>query len=419
MINNFHFSQKLNKLHRQAIKISNEKTQEFFHNSTINTGKVLQAFRNQRVSESDFKTTTGYGYNDYGRDKLDKIWAEICKAEAAIYRTQFVSGTHALSTVLYGILRPGDELVSLTGTPYDTILKVIGVDSTIGSLLEFSIKYNEVNCILEKSLDLNIIKKELKNRKIKMVFVQRSRGYSSRRSLSISEIEKICLTVKKISPDTIIFVDNCYGEFTEEKEPIEIGADIIAGSLLKNPGGGLVNCGGYISGKKHLVDLAANRLTAPGLGSHVGASLFDNKYMYQGLFMAPHSVFQALRSICYAAALFNLAEFHTNPWYNERRCDIIQSIALKTAKNVKAFCKGLQKYSPVDSFVIPEPWDIPGYCDKIIMAAGTFVQGSSIEISADAPMKSPYILFLQGGIIFEHSIIAILGALEEIINLNR
>ncbi|CQR74372.1 methionine gamma-lyase [Sporomusa ovata DSM 2662] len=384
--------------------------------SESNTAKVLKAFRNHQISEYLFRTTTGYGYGDSGRDRLEAVWAELCGAEKALVRTQFVSGTHALACVLFGLLRPGDELLALTGTPYDTMQTVIGQKiHTPGSLIESGITYQEIP-MTPAGVNLNAIAGYLKSN-TKIALLQRSRGYSLRKPLSISEISAACAEIKRHKPDCICFVDNCYGEFVDTIEPTAAGIDIMAGSLIKNPGGGLAPSGGYIAGKAELVDMASYRLTAPGLGGHLGASLADSRLLYQGLFLAPHVVAQSLKGAIFAAILFDLLGYKTLPHFNELRGDIIQAIELGSPEKMIAFCQGLQQYSPVDAHVRPLPGPMPGYTDPVIMAGGTFIQGSSIELSADGPLRPPYIIYLQGGLTFEHAALGILGAANAIINM--
>ena len=381
--------------------------------SEENTLKVLTAMRECKVSDIHFNTSSGYAYDDIGRSKLEELYAKVFAAESALVRTQFVSGTHALATVLFGILRPGDKLVSLTGTPYDTMQTVIGYTaSSSGSLKEYGILYDELP-LNEGRVDVERIADVLDER-TKMVLIQRSRGYSRRPTLLIEDIREICNQVHRLKPDCICFVDNCYGEFVESLEPTQAGADIMAGSLIKNPGGGLAPTGGYIVGREDLVELASYRLTAPGMGTELGASLVNNRLFFQGLFLAPHVVSQALKGALFAAGIFENLGYTTYPRISDERGDIIQAIELGTAEKLVAFCSGVQKYSPVDSFVKPEPWDMPGYTDQIIMAAGTFVQGASIEFSADGPLRSPYNVYLQGGLTFEQVMFGILGAAEEI-----
>lgn len=377
-----------------------------------NTLKVLNAMRECKVSEAHFNTTSGYAYDDIGRGKLDELYAKIFGAERALVRTQFVSGTHALATALFGILRPGDELVSLTGKPYDTMQTVIGYDNpSPGSLKEFGILYDELP-LVDGRVDMGGISSVLKP-STKLVLIQRSRGYSMRPPLTVSDIGEIVAEVKRVKPDCVCFVDNCYGEFVDTKEPLEAGADLMAGSLIKNPGGGIAPTGGYIVGRKDLVELASYRLTAPGMGDELGASLANNRWMFQGIFLAPHVVAQAIKGAIFAAGLFSRLGYRTNPLPEEQRGDIIQAIELGSAEKLTAFCRGIQKYSPVDSFAAPEAWDMPGYADQVIMAAGTFVQGASIEFSADGPLRPPYNVYLQGGLTLEHAVIGILGAARE------
>lgn len=412
------FPQKIIELRNQTI----EKVRPEFNKADgiaeQNTIRVLNSFRKAKIADYHFRTTTGYAYNDIGREKLEEVWADICGAESALVRTQFVSGTHALATVLFGILRPGDELLAITGAPYDTMQTVIGYhEKSIGSLTEFGVVYKEVP-LSDKGLDFSNIKKNISD-KTKMVLIQRSRGYSMRSPLTISDIQKACEFVKSIKSDCICFVDNCYGEFVEVQEPTAVGADIIAGSLIKNPGGGLAPTGGYIAGRKDLVELAAYRLTAPGIGSEVGASLADNRLLFQGLFLAPHVTAQAVKGAIFAAEFFSQQGYTTLPLATEQRSDIIQAIELGSAEKMVAFCRGLQKYSPVDSYVRPEPSAMPGYSDQVIMAAGTFVQGASIELSADGPLRAPYAVYLQGALTLEHAIIGIMGAAVEVMTVKK
>lgn len=408
------FDNKLNSLRQQALKEAQQQFAIIDEIAANNTVRVLDAFRHHRISEYHFRTTSGYAYNDAGREKLEAVWADICETEKALVRTQFVSGTHALASVLFGILRPGDELLAVTGTPYDTMQSVIGYDvSSRGSLKEFGISYTEVPMVHGK-VDISSVIAQLKSN-TKIVLIQRSRGYSLRSPLTIEEIQEIISEVKRKKPECICFVDNCYGEFVDLREPSAIGADIIAGSLIKNPGGGIAPTGGYVAGKADLVDLVSYRLTAPGIGSELGASLVENRLLFQGLFMAPHTTAQAVKGAIFAASLFSLLGFHTIPCVQERRSDIIQAIELGSPEKMIAFCRGLQKYSPVDSYVLPEPSAMPGYSDKVIMAGGTFIQGASIELSADGPIRPPYTVYLQGGLTFEHAAIGIMGAAAEVL----
>ena len=411
------FSKKITDLKREVLKESEPLFAHIEDVAEANTLKVLDAMRECRVSDAHFNTTTGYAYDDIGRGKLEELYAKIFGAERALVRTQFVSGTHALATVLFGILRPGDELVSLTGKPYDTMQTVIGYDNpSPGSLKEFGVLYNELPMVAGK-VDMGHIKDVITD-KTKMVEIQRSRGYSMRSPLSIEDIRAITAEVHRIKPDCICFVDNCYGEFVDYEEPTQAGADIMAGSLIKNPGGGIAPTGGYIVGRNDLVELASYRLTAPGMGDELGASLSNNRLLFQGLFLAPHVVSQAIKGAIFAAGMFAKLGYKTLPLPTEVRGDIIQAIELGSADKLIAFCGGIQKYSPVDSFAAPEPWDMPGYADKIIMAAGTFVQGASIEFSADGPLREPYNVYLQGGLTFEHAIIGIMGAAQAVLDLD-
>lgn len=408
------FSPKLDEIKKDVLKKTSSLFEQIDTVSEINTKKVLDAMRKLKVSDAHFNTTSGYAYDDIGRQKLDELFAEVFGAERALVRTHFVSGTHALATVLFGILRPGDQLVSITGKPYDTMQTVIGYDNpSPGSLKEFGILYDEVP-IVDNKVAYDLIPEKV-TAKTKMVLIQRSRGYSMRSPLSLDDISKICSIVKGINPECVCFVDNCYGEFIDTREPVQVGADIMAGSLIKNPGGGIAPTGGYIVGKDKLVELASYRLTSPGMGDELGASLANNRLIFQGLFLAPHVVAQAVKGAIFAAGVFEALGFNTSPKSTEARGDIIQAIELGNAENLIAFCRGLQFNSPVDSFAAPEPWDMPGYADQVIMAAGTFVQGASIELSADGPMREPYAVYLQGGLTFEHAVIGILGAANEVI----
>lgn len=407
------FSKKIRSLKNEILT---KYQKEFVHVDQIaekNTLKVLEAMRECRVSDAHFNTSTGYAYDDLGRSKLEQLYAKVFGAERALVRTQFVSGTHALATVLFGILRPGDELVSLTGKPYDTMQTVIGYEHpSAGSLKEFGVGYKELP-MKDGRVDLPHIKDVISS-KTKVVEIQRSRGYSMRAPLSLDEIQKITAEVHRIKPDCICFVDNCYGEFVDTLEPTQVGADIMAGSLIKNPGGGLAPTGGYIVGRGDLVELSSYRLTAPGMGDELGASLANNRLLFQGFFLAPHVTAQAIKGAIFAAGMFTGLGYQTLPLPTEPRGDIIQAIELGSAEKLIAFCGGIQRYSPVDSFATPEPWDMPGYTDQIIMAAGTFVQGASIEFSADGPLRPPYNVYLQGGLTFEHAMIGIMGAAQAI-----
>ena len=381
----------------------------------VNTEKVITAFRNNMVSDYYLKPTTGYGYSDVGRDTLDLIYAEIFKTEAALVRSQFVSGTHALAVALLGNLRPGDELIGLTGTPYDTMQSIIGYPvKTKGSLVDLGVTYKELPMSGEQ-VDLEAVKK-IVTKNTKMVHIQRSCGYSSlRKTISVAEIGRIIAAAKEVNPDVIAYVDNCYGEFIEKQEPTEVGADIMAGSLIKNLGGGLAPTGGYIVGRADLVENASYRLTAPGLGGDMGATLGDTqREFYQGLFLAPHVVQQAVKTAIFAAAVFQKLGYEVKPLPQEARHDIIQAIKLESKQRLCDFCIAIQSNSPVDAHVAPVPAPLPGYQDDIVMAAGTFVQGASIELSADGPCREPYNVFFQGGLTFEHGRLAIMAAAKRV-----
>ena len=382
-----------------------------------NQQKVLSAFIKNRVSETDLGISTGYGYGDTGRDKLEQIMADCMGAEDAIMRHSLVSGTHTLNVALFGILRPKDKVLCLTGRPYDTITGVFGIDGeSDGSLADFGIEYRQIDLLDDGTPDINAIRTELKTGGYKMAYIQRSRGYSLRPSLTIQKLSELCKAVKSVSPNTVIMVDNCYGEFVEEKEPCEVGADIVAGSLIKNPGGGIAPTGGYIAGRKDLIEKCANRLTCAGVGKEVGASLGLNRELYLGLFSAPHVVGEALKTAVYSSALFEMLGYKVSPRFDEVRGDIIECITLGSKESLIAFCRGMQSGAPIDSFVVPEPWDMPGYTDKVIMAAGTFTLGASIELSADAPLRPPYAVWMQGGLNFHSAKTGVLLAVQSMIN---
>ena len=385
----------------------------------INGQKVLKAFIDNRVSETCMKGTTGYGYGDVGRDTLDKVFAQAFGGEDALVRHTFVNGTHALSTALFGVLRPGDVLLSVTGSPYDTMEEIIGIRGKDGdgSLRDFGVKYRQIELLPDGTPDCDKISVEAKN--AKMVYIQRSRGYSLRPSLSVETIGRIAKAAKESNPDVIVFTDNCYGEFVEEKEPLEVGADLMAGSLIKNPGGAIASTGGYICGRADLVEKCSYRLTCVGMGKEVGCSLERNREMYLGFFMAPEVVKSALKTSVFACRLFNMLGFETLPKAGEKRADIIASVLLKNEENLTAFCQGIQKGAPVDSFVTPEAWDMPGYESKVIMAAGAFTMGASIELSADAPIREPYAAWLQGGITYPSGKTGVLLAAAEMIKKNK
>lgn len=380
-----------------------------------NTKRIMEAFQEFRVSEACFAGTTGYGYDDLGRETLDKIWARVFGAEAALVRTGFVNGTHAIASALFASVGPGELLMPLMGAPYDTLRTAIGITGdAYGSLAFYGVKYAEVPT-KDGGPDLAAIEREVGEKRPRAVLIQRSRGYDSRRALSAEEVGELCRLVKRVSPDTVCVVDNCYGEFTELAEPTMLGADLAAGSLIKNPGGGLAPTGGYIAGRADLVERAAYRLTVPGIGGECGCTLGTNRQLYQGLFLAPHTTAQALKTAALCAAMLEKLGFDTEPGPQEPRYDIIQTVTLKTPENLKRFCRGIQAGSPVDSYVTPEPWQMPGYEDEVIMAAGAFIQGSSIELSADGPMRAPYRAFLQGGLTYESGRLGIMNAIAEML----
>ena len=379
-----------------------------------NTIRVMSAFQDHRVNEACFAGTTGYGYDDFGREVLDKVYAQVFGAEAARVRIQFVNGTHTISTALFAAVKPGDTLMSVTGLPYDTMRNVIGITGDeYGSLKFYGIGYDQVDLTESGEPDYDGIFAAVSEKKPAAVLIQRSRGYEERKSLSIDEIGRIIDAVKRANPDTVTVVDNCYGEFTEDREPCHVGADIIAGSLIKNPGGGIAPTGGYLAGRRELIDRAANRLTTPGIGGECGCTMGNNRLLFQGLFLAPHTVAQALKTSVFCAALFTDLGFETYPTPYEHRDDIVQMVKLRTPENLKKFCKGIQAGSPVDSFVTPEPWQMPGYDCDVIMAAGAFISGSSIELSADGPMREPYIAYVQGGLTYESGKLGIMLAASE------
>ena len=373
--------------------------------------KVLKGMQDNKVSDIHFAATTGYGYNDLGRDTLEDVYASVFHAESALVRPQLISGTHALNIALSGNLRPGDELLSPVGKPYDTLEEVIGIRDSVGSLKEYGVSYRQVDLLPDGTFDYENIAKAI-NEKTKLVTIQRSKGYDPRPTFSVKQIGELIAFVKKIKPEVICMVDNCYGEFVETIEPTDVGADMIVGSLIKNPGGGLAPIGGYIAGKKECVDRASYRLSAPGLGKEVGASLGLNQQLYQGFFLSPTVVAGALKGAIFAANVYERLGYGVVPNGSESRHDIIQAITFGSAQGVISFCKGIQAAAPVDSFVTPEPWDMPGYDSQVIMAAGAFVQGSSIELSADGPMKEPYAVYFQGGLTYPHAKYGIIMSLQ-------
>lgn len=390
-----------------------ERFEKIDETAEYNQMKVINAMQKNHVAEMHLNGTSGYGYNDDGRDTLEQVYADIFKAEAALVRPQIICGTHALNIALSSNLRPGDELLSPVGKPYDTMDEIIGIRPSKGSLAEYGVSYRQVDLLADGSFDYENIKKAI-NEKTKLVTIQRSKGYASRPTLSVERIGELISFIKEIKPDVICMVDNCYGEFVERIEPTEVGADMIVGSLIKNPGGGLAPCGGYIAGTKECVEQAAYRLSSPGLGKEVGATIGGvNKEFYQGLFLAPTVVAGALKGAIFAANAYEKLGFKVVPDGKEERYDIIQAVELRSAKGLIAFCKGIQAAAPVDSFVTPEPWAMPGYDDDVIMAAGAFVQGSSIELSADGPLREPYAAYFQGGLTWYHAKLGIIMSMQK------
>lgn len=384
-----------------------------------NQKKVLDGFRKCNVSDYHFNPSTGYGYDDMGRETLEELYADIFKGEAALVRPQIISGTHAISTALFGVLRPGDELVYVTGQPYDTLLDIVGVTGNgIGSLKEYNIAYKHIDLLEDGKVDFDNVINNV-SEKTKMIGIQRSRGYANRPSFTIDEIEHMIAMIKPHVPNAIFFVDNCYGEFVETREPLEVGADLIAGSLIKNPGGGIVKMGGYLVGNEDLVEKCAYRLTSPGIGREAGATLYSLLEMFQGLFLAPHVVGEAVKGAVFTAGLLEKFNIESTPKWDDERTDLIQMVALSSKDQMIKFAQVIQKFSPVDSNVLPVPAAMPGYEDQVIMAAGTFIQGASIELSADGPIRPPYLLYIQGGLTFEHVKLAVTQAVEEVFLTNK
>ena len=403
-------------LYKQALNDVEEQFKIYDEIREYNQLKVLNAFQEERISDMHFTNSSGYGYDDIGRDTLDKVYARIFNTESALVRPHFVNGTHAIGCALMGNLRTNDTMLCITGTPYDTLHNIIGISGkdNIGSLREYGVNYKQVDLkdgTFDKESIINVLKEDPS---IKLVHIQRSTGYGWRKSFLVSEIGEIISVIKEIRSDVCVFVDNCYGELIDTIEPTDVGADLIAGSLIKNLGGGIAPTGGYIAGKKKYVDQAAFRLTTPGIGGECGSTFGVMRQLYQGLFLAPHIVMEAVKGAVFCARIMEIAGFEVLPKYNDKRSDIIQAIKFNDRENLIAFCKGIQKGSPIDSFVECEPWAMPGYNDEVIMAAGAFIQGSSIELSADAPIREPYIAYLQGGLTFDHAKIGILISLNSL-----
>ena len=384
----------------------------------LNQYRVLKSFQDYRVSDSHFIPSTGYGYDDYGRDTLENIYAQVFGGEAGLVRPQIISGTHAISIALFGVLRPGDELLYITGKPYDTLEEIVGLRGNgSGSLKEFGISYESVDLLDSGGVDYDAVSQAMKPN-TKMIGIQRSKGYATRPSFTINEIEEMITFVKEINPNVVVFVDNCYGEFVEEQEPCHVGADLIAGSLIKNPGGGIVKTGGYVVGKQKWVEACSYRLTSPGIGAEAGASLYSMQEMYQGFFLAPHVVGQALKGAVFTAAMLEKLGMDSNPKWDSRRTDLIQSVQFNDRDTMVAFCQAIQFASPINSHVTPYPSYMPGYEDDVIMAAGTFIQGASIELTADGPIRPPYVAYIQGGLTYSHVKVAICTALNALLEKN-
>lgn len=415
--NFFNIDDELLALDKEILESLKQRFLEIDDITEYNQLKVLNAFIKNGVSEANMSGSTGYGYDDRGREILERVMADCMGAEDSIMRHNFVSGTHTLTVALFGILRPNDKVLVLTGRPYDTITGVFGIDSkNDGSLSDFGIEYNEVALLSDGTPNIDEIKNRLSKDNFKMAYIQRSRGYSTRPTLVIDDIKKLCDAVKEVSPSTIIMVDNCYGEFVEKLEPCDVGADLCAGSLIKNPGGGIARTGGYIAGRRDLVKKCADRLTCPGVGKEVGATLGMSRELYLGLFQAPHVVGEAVKTAVYTSALFSKMGYEVSPKPFEKRGDIVQCVTLGSAEGLVAFCQGMQSGAPVDSFVVPEPWDMPGYTDPVIMAAGAFTLGASIELSADGPLREPYAAWMQGGLNFHSAKAGVLLAAQKIRN---
>lgn len=378
-----------------------------------NSLKVLSAFQKYNLSEMHFNGTTGYGYGDIGRDTIESIFADIFKAEDSLVRTQFISGTHAISTLLFGILRPNDTLISISGKPYDTLDEVIGIVENKSSLQSYGVKYEQIE-LVNDDFDYKAIEERVKKGNIKLIEIQRSRGYSTRKTIDLEKVEKVIKLIKDIDKNIIVMIDNCYCEFVTKKEPIEVGADVVVGSLIKNLGGGIAPNGGYIAGRKDIVELAAERLTAPGLGKEVGPSLGINKQILQGLFFAPQVVASSLKTAIFASRMLEELGYNVEPKFNDKRADIVQTIEFNDREKLIKFCQGIQAASPIDSNSVPMPWDMPGYTDQVIMAAGAFTQGSSIELSCDGPIRPPYTAFLQGGLTYGYGKLGILKAISRL-----
>lgn len=414
MLDELVISDKVKELTNKAEDELKDIFKEIDDNCEKNSLKVLNAFKKNRVSTAHFDSTTGYGYDDLGRDTLEKIFAEVLGAEDALVRSQFISGSHALTVALFAYLRPGDLMLSITGTPYDTLHEVIGIKENNSSLASFGVKYDQIE-LVNNDFDYDKIKEYITNNKVKLIEIQRSKGYSTRKSLVISKVEKVIKFIKEIDKDIIIMVDNCYCEFVTDKEPCTVGADVMVGSLIKNLGGGIAPNGAYIAGRKDLVDLAGERLTLPGEGREVGPSLGINKSLYQGLFMAPSVVASSLKTAILTSKILEDLGYNIEPKYNEERADIVQNIVFGNEHDLVSYCQGIQLASPIDSYALPEPWDMPGYDDKVVMAAGAFTQGSSIELSCDGPVREPFIAYQQGSLTYNYGKLGVMSAVTRLI----
>lgn len=414
MYNEFGISDKVRKIVLNAEESLKEEFKKIDEMCDMNSLKVLSAFNKNNISEAHFGSTTGYGYDDLGRDAIERVFAEVLGAEDALVRSQFISGSHALCVALFAYLRPGDIMLSITGTPYDTLHEVIGIKENKSSLKSFGVKYDEID-LVNNDFDYAKIKEYLTNNKVKLIEIQRSKGYSTRKSITIDKVEKVIEEIRKVDKEVIIMVDNCYCEFVEDKSPLEVGADVIVGSLIKNLGGGIAPNGAYVAGKKNLVDLAGERLTLPGEGREVGPTLGINRYLLQGLFFAPSVVASALKTAILTSKVLECLGYQVEPKYNEKRADIVQNIIFGNEKDLVKYCAGIQSSSPIDSFSKPLPWDMPGYEDKVVMAAGSFTQGSSIELSCDGPVRSPFIAYQQGSLTYSYGKIAVMKAVETLL----
>lgn len=399
-----------------AIQTENE-LKEIFNKiderCTRNSLKVLSAFQKNRISDMHFGSTTGYGYNDIGRDTIEKVFADVLNAEDSLVRTQFISGTHAITVALFACLRPGDTMLSICGKPYDTLDSIIGIEDNASSLKSYNIKYEQID-LIDDDFDIKSIQERVSKGNVKLIEIQRSRGYAIRKSLTIDKIERAIKAIREVNKDVIIMIDNCYGEFVDDKEPLDVGADIIVGSLIKNLGGGLAPNGAYIAGRKDLVNLAAERLTSPGQGKEVGPTLGINKNILQGLYMAPSVVASSLKTAVFASRMLEKLGYNVQPKWDEKRADIVQTIEFGNSEDLIKYCQGIQAGSAIDSCSVPMPWDMPGYTDKVIMAAGAFTMGSSIELSCDAPIRPPFIAFQQGGLTYEYGKLGVLKAIQNI-----